>query len=392
MTTGGCPIRRVPCLPAVSWRWPARGVKSNVGVEVPIVAVGKLGYPDLAEQALRDGKCDMIMLGRPVLADADWCNKAYAGKVEDIRPCIGCLRCLNGIMFGKRISCTVNPDVERDEAGYEPAAEAKNVLVVGAGPAGMEAAYIAAKRGHNVVLVDKQDEPGGEMRIAAVPPAKQELTRVIKYQYRRLAEAGVTCVFGTELTAEDIQRDYAGYEVVLAYGAEPIAPAFMQGFKQVMTADDLLGGKAFPGKKIVIVGGGTVGCETADYLAPLVNDLSPANRDVTVIEMTKTLAANEGGAGRAVLITRMLSKGVHVLTEAKVTEITEDAISYEKDGEVHTIADADTLVLAMGYRPNTKLADDLAAAGVVTHVLGDAQKCGNIRDAIGDGYKVACEL
>ena len=98
------------------------------------------------------------------------------------------------------------------------------------------------------------------MRIAAVPPAKQELTRVIKYQYRRLAEAGVTCVFGTELTAEDIQRDYAGYEVVLAYGAEPIAPAFMQGFKQVMTADDLLGGKAFPGKKIVIyLGGGLVG-------------------------------------------------------------------------------------------------------------------------------------
>ena len=194
------------------------------------------------------------MMGRANLCDAEFCNKAAAGNADDIRPCIGCLRCLNGIMFGKRISCTVNPDVERDEAGYEPAAEAKNVLVVGAGPAGMEAAYIAAKRGHNVVLVDKQDEPGGEMRIAAVPPAKQELTRVIKYQYRRLAEAGVKCVFGTELTAEDIQRDYAGYEVVLAYGAEPIVPAFMQGFKQVMTADDLLGGKAFPGKKIVICG------------------------------------------------------------------------------------------------------------------------------------------
>ena len=116
------------------------------------------------------------------------------------------------------------------------------------------------------------------------------------------------------------------------------------------------------------------------------------DENVTVIEMTKTLAANEGGAGRAVLITRMLSKGVHVLTEAKVTEITEDAISYEKDGEIHTIADADTLVLAMGYRPNTKLADDLAAAGVAIHVLGDANKCGNIRDAIGDGYKIACEL
>lgn len=295
-------------------------------------------------------------------------------------------------MFGKRISCTVNPDVERDEAGYEPAAEAKNVLVVGAGPAGMEAAYIAAKRGHNVVLVDKQDEPGGEMRIAAVPPAKQELTRVIKYQYRRLAEVGVKCVFGTELTAEDIQRDYAGYEVVLAYGAEPIAPAFQQGFKQVMTADDLLGGKAFPGKKIVIVGGGTVGCETADYLAPLVNDLSPANRDVTVIEMTKTLARQRG---------RRRSRGAHH-AHALQGRPRADRGQGDRDYRGHYQLRkgrrgphhhrADTLVLAMGYRPNTKLADDLAAAGVAVHVLGDAQECGNIRDAIGDGYKVACEL
>ncbi len=111
--------------------------------------------------------------------------------------------------------------------------------------------------------------------------------------------------------------DFAGYEVVLAYGAEPIVPGFMTGFKQVMTADDLLAGRAFPGKKIVIVGGGSVGCETADYLAPLVNDLAPSNRDVTLIEMTRTLAANEGGAGRAVLVTRILDKGVHVLTEAR---------------------------------------------------------------------------
>lgn len=393
--SGGTTIKRGSAIPAAGTQQAShaacsREIKKHVNI--PVATVGRINEAWIAEELIEDGAADICMMGRANLCDAEFCNKAAAGNADDIRPCIGCLRCLNGIMFGKRISCTVNPDVERDEAGYEPAAEAKNVLVVGAGPAGMEAAYIAAKRGHNVVLVDKQDEPGGEMRIAAVPPAKQELTRVIKYQYRRLAEAGVKCIFGTELSAEDIQRDYAGYEVVLAYGAEPIAPAFMQGFKQVMTADDLLGGKAFPGKKIVIVGGGTVGCETADYLAPLVNDLSPANRDVTVIEMTKTLAANEGGAGRAVLITRMLSKGVHVLTEAKVTEITEDTISYEKDGEVHTITGADTLVLAMGYRPNTKLADDLAAAGVAAHVLGDANKCGNIRDAIGDGYKVACEM
>ncbi len=342
-------------------------------------------------------------------------------------------------MFGKPISCTVNPDVEHDEAGYEPAPEKKNVLVVGAGPAGMEAAYIAAKRGHNVVLVDKQEEPGGQLRIASVPPAKQELTRVIKYQFSRLAEAGVDVRMGVELTAEDIQRDFAGYEVVLSYGAEPIVPGFMTGFKQVMTADDLLAGRAFPGKKIVIVGGGSVGCETADYLAPLVpgfmtgfkqvmtaddllagrafpgkkivivgggsvgcetadylaplvNDLAPSNRDVTLIEMTKTLAANEGGAGRAVLVTRILDKGVHVLTEARLTSVTEDTIAYEKDGEEHVIEGADTLVFALGYRPNTQLAAALSEAGFTCHVVGDSKQCGNLRDAIGAAYALACEL
>uniref|UniRef100_UPI0040294ED5 NAD(P)/FAD-dependent oxidoreductase n=1 Tax=Collinsella intestinalis TaxID=147207 RepID=UPI0040294ED5 len=296
------------------------------------------------------------------------------------------------IMFGKPIACTVNPDVEHDEAGFEPAAEKKDVLVVGAGPAGMEAAYIAARRGHHVVLVDKQDQPGGQLRIASVPPAKQELTRVVKYQFSRLAETGVDVRMGVELTAEDIQRDFAGYEVVLAYGAEPIVPGFMTGFKQVMTADDLLAGRAFPGKKIVIVGGGSVGCETADYLAPLVNDLAPSNRDVTLIEMTRTLAANEGGAGRAVLVTRILDKGVHVLTEAKLTGVTEDTISYEKDGEEHVIEGADTLVLALGYRPNTALADALTEAGFACRVLGDSKQCGNLRDAIEAGYKAACEL
>ena len=147
----------------------------------------------------------------------------------------------------------------------------------------------------------------------------------------------------------------------------------MTGFKQVMTADDLLAGRAFPGKKIVIVGGGSVGCETADYLAPLVNDLAPSNRDVTLIEMTKTLAANEGGAGRAVLVTRILDKGVHVLTEAKLTSVTEDAMAYEKDGEEHVIEGADTLVLALGYRPNTQLADALSEAGFTCHVVGDSR-------------------
>lgn len=393
--SGGTTIKRGSAIPAAGTKQASHAALSREikkHVKIPVATVGRINEAWIAEELIEDGAADICMMGRANLCDAEFCNKAAAGRAEEVRPCIGCLRCLNGIMFGKPISCTVNPDVEHDEAGFEPAAEKKDVLVVGAGPAGMEAAYIAARRGHHVVLVDKQDQPGGQLRIASVPPAKQELTRVIKYQFSRLAETGVDVRMGVELTAEDIQRDFAGYEVVLAYGAEPIVPGFMTGFKQVMTADDLLAGRAFPGKKIVIVGGGSVGCETADYLAPLVNDLAPSNRDVTLIEMTRTLAANEGGAGRAVLVTRILDKGVHVLTEAKLTGVTEDTISYEKDGEEHVIEGADTLVLALGYRPNTALADALTEAGFACHVLGDSKQCGNLRDAIEAGYKAACEL
>ncbi len=393
--SGGTTIKRGSAIPAAGTKQASHAALSREikkHVTIPVATVGRINEAWIAEELIEDGAADICMMGRANLCDAEFCNKAAAGRAEEVRPCIGCLRCLNGIMFGKPISCTVNPDVEHDEAGFEPAAEKKDVLIVGAGPAGMEAAYIAARRGHNVVLVDKQDQPGGQLRIASVPPAKQELTRVIKYQFSRLAEAGVDVRMGVELTAEDIQRDFAGYEVVLAYGAEPIVPGFMTGFKQVMTADDLLAGRAFPGKKIVIVGGGSVGCETADYLAPLVNDLAPSNRDVTLIEMTRALAANEGGAGRAVLVTRILDKGVHVLTEAKLTGVTEDTISYEKDGEEHVIEGADTLVLALGYRPNTALADALTEAGFACHVLGDSKQCGNLRDAIEAGYKAACEL
>ena len=230
------------------------------------------------------------------------------------------------------------------------------------------------------------------MRVAAVPIAKQDLTRVIKFQARRLAAAGVDVRLGVRLTAADVTRDFPGYDVVLATGAEPIVPAWASGFKQAVTADDILAGRAFPGKKIVVVGGGSVGCEVADYLAPLVNDLAKGNRDVTLVEMGPTLAPTEGAAGRAALITRMLGKGVHVLTDTTVTDVTEDTIVCEKNGERVELAGADTMILALGYRPDGSLAEELAAAGASVHVIGDAEKPGNIKDAMAAAYALAREL
>lgn len=390
--SGGTTIKRGSAIPGngtspASHAELSREIKKHV--TIPVATVGRITEAWVAEELIEDGFADACMMGRANVCDANFAHKAAAGKSDDIRPCIGCLRCLNGIMFGKPISCTVNPDVEGDDGDVAVAQAKKDILVVGAGPAGMQAAFVAARRGHHVVLVDDQDEVGGTMRIAAVPIAKQDLCRVIKFQARRLEQAGVEVVLGRRLTAEDIKREYAGFEVVAAYGADPIVPASMTGFKQVCTADDILYGRVHPGKKIVIVGGGSVGCETADYLAPLVNDLAKANRDITLIEMTDVLAANESGAGRAVLITRMIGKGVHVLTGARVTEVEQETIGYEKDGDTHVIEGADTLVLALGYRTNTELVDNLIAAGITVHAIGDAERPGNIRDAIGAAYAVA---
>lgn len=393
--SGGTTIKRGSAIPAAGTR---QGSHADVArqikrcVSIPVATVGRINEAWIAEELLEEGVADACMMGRANLCDAEFCNKAAAGATDDIRPCIGCLRCLTGIMFGKPIACTVNPDVEHDDGAVEPAAKKRDVLVIGAGPAGMEAAFVAARRGHHVVLVDAADEPGGTMRIAAVPIAKQDLTRVIKFQARRLAAAGVELRLGVRLTAADVARDYAGYEVVLATGAEPIVPTWAAGFKQAVTADDIFAGRAFPGKKIVVVGGGSVGCEVADYLAPLVNDLAKGNRDITLVEMGPTLAPTEGAAGRAALITRMLGKGVRVLTDTTVTDVTEDTIVCERAGERVVLEGADTMILALGYRPDGTLAEELSAAGASVHVIGDAEKPGNIKDAMAAAYALAREL
>lgn len=256
----------------------------------------------------------------------------------------------------------------------------------------MEAAYVAARRGHHVVLADRQDSLGGTVRIAAVPIAKQDLTQLIKYQAHKLEQAGVTVLFNTEVTLDMIQKEYPDYEIVLSAGAAPIVPEFMTHFKDWMTADDVLYGRKFPGRKIVVIGGGSVGCETADYLAPVLNDRFPRNREITLVEMAHEIMETESGPGRSLLVQRMMEKGIQILCDSKVEEVTESTIKYTKDGVTHEISDADTLVLAIGYRPSDTLGAQLDAAGISCHMIGDCQKPGNIKDAITQGYQTALTL
>ncbi len=362
-------------------------------VSIPVATVGRITEPWLAEELIANGKADICMIGRANLCDPDFVTKAGEGREADIRPCIGCLRCLNGIMFGKRVSCTVNPSLEPDnEDTITPAEIKKHVLVIGGGPAGMEAAFVAAKRGHHVVLCEKDEELGGQLRIAAVPIAKQDLTKVTQYMARKLEQAGVVVRLNCMVTEELLRNEFAGYEVVACVGAAPVVPKAFTAFKQWMTADDVLAGRAFPGRKVVVLGGGAVGCETADFLAPLVDDLFPRNREITVLEMAGGVMLTESGPGRSLLVQRMRKKGVELICGAKVERVDKDTIVYTKDGQEHTISGADTLVLAVGYRSSPALEELLKTCGMTYRIIGDAQKPGNLKDAIAQGYQTAMEL
>lgn len=352
-------------------------------VHIPVATVARINEPWVADELIADGKADICMIGRANLCDSEFANKAREGRTDDIRPCIGCGRCLTGIMFGKPIACTVNPSVETND--IDEADVKKKVLVIGGGPAGMEAAYVAKKRGHEVVLCEKENELGGLLRLAAVPISKQELCKVIKFMARRLNNEGIDVRTGCEVTPQMLEDEFKDYEIICSTGAKPKEIEVFKQFKQTMTADDILSGRKFPGRKIVILGGGSVGCETADYLAPLVNDLFPANRDVTVIEMTGSLMTGEGGAAKSRLTQRLMSKGVKLLLNAQVKKVDESTITYEQDGEEHTIKDADTLVFAVGYTP-TKVEYENA------HYIGDCDKVGNLKDAISGAYQLARSL
>lgn len=394
--SGGTTIMRGSSIPAPGTKQGSHAALSEVikkYVSIPVATVGRITEPWIAEELIANDKTDICMIGRANLCDPEFANKAQQGREGEIRPCIGCLRCLNGIMFGKRVACTVNPSLElENEETLKPAEVRKNILVIGGGPAGMEAAYVAAVRGHHVVLCEQNEELGGQMRIAAVPVAKQDLAKVIQYMTNKLEKAGVELRKSCKINQTMLETEFAGYEVIAGSGAVPVVPEAFTAFKQWATADDILGGKAFPGRRIVVIGGGSVGCETADYLAPLIYDRYPRDREITVIEMAEEIMAAETGPGRSLLVQRMMKKGIRLMSGTRVEKVEEDKLYYSKDGVTSCLQDFDTLVLAVGYKQDNILSDLMKQMGITCHMIGDADHVGTIKDAIHAGYETARKL
>ena len=357
-------------------------------VNVPGSAVGRIVDAEMAARVIESGMADMVAMGRPLLADPDWGTKIAAGKACDIRRCISCNKgCTDAIQNRQFLSCVLNA-----ENGYEntrsiqPAAQKKKIAVLGGGPAGLEAARVAALRGHDVTLFEKTTTLGGQLNIACVPPRKEEMRRAAQDLIHAVCNAGVHLCMGQTRTAEQLKD--AGFEAVInAVGAHSAAPR-IPGIDSVNVADawKVLAGEQQVYGTVAVIGGGMVGCETAEYLAA-------RGCKVSVIEMMDKIAAGESTTILPTLLENYKTYGVEQYPSHKVKEFRMDAVVCEnKDGAEVTIP-CDYIVLAMGARSNEFDAAALEAASIPVYSIGDAAgKAADISNAIRTGYDTACQL
>ena len=360
----------------------------NKAGNVPVSAVGRIVDAEMAARVIESGMADIVAMGRPLLADPDWGTKIAAGKACDIRRCISCNKgCTDAIQNRQFLSCVLNA-----ENGYEntrsiqPAAQKKKIAVLGGGPAGLEAARVAALRGHDVTLFEKTTTLGGQLNIACVPPRKEEMRRAAQDLIHAVCNAGVHLCMGQTRTAEQLKD--AGFEAVInAVGAHSAAPR-IPGIDSVNVADawKVLAGEQQVYGTVAVIGGGMVGCETAEYLAA-------RGCKVSVIEMMDKIAAGESTTILPTLLENYKTYGVEQYPSHKVQEFRMDAVVCEnKDGAEVTIP-CDYIVLAMGARSNAFDAAALEAAGIPVYSIGDAAgKAADISNAIRTGYDTACQL
>lgn len=404
-----------------------KNIVTNKGLPVPIVAVGKLGYPDLAEQVLREGKADMIMLGRPLLADAYWPAKAYAGKVPDIRPCIGCQEaCLHEVVKGGHPYCTVNPRCafeSRFKKNPDKAPTIRRIAVVGAGPAGVECACTAAERGHEVWLFDEKEKVGGTALSGSAHPFKKDLLNYLEWLQRRVMTAAREMpnfhYCPSTLASVNMLEDERFDAIICATGAEPVRVPIPGAERAISGVEASRNRALFEGKKdVVIIGGGQVGCELALDLA------DGSDRKVTLIESTPWLMKNVNTANRGYLIHYLVKKGVQIKLCTRVTEIAEDEIRLLENvsdsvprhdvswtpilpdnipnpsqkpirkEEKEAAIPCDACVLAVGMKPRgalfRELQDNYCAPEI--YMVGDAFKAASIQEAVHAGYRLGLEL
>ncbi|NOX33181.1 MAG: FAD-dependent oxidoreductase, partial [Deltaproteobacteria bacterium] len=412
---------RIPQLPMELPRSGFACLAMNIkqAVSVPVMASNRITTPDHAEQILRDGQADMVNLGRVLIADPFWPRKAKIGKPEEIRPCVACSQgCTDEIFSGRPVSCIGNV-----RAGFEgerliaKCGRAKNVMVVGAGVAGLEAAVTAKKAGHNVEIYEKAEDIGGQIRIAAAPPHKQELLEYVRYYrgyYRAMLKKHAIPVHLNTVVDLDLIKKINPDHLMIAQGAKPLVPP-IEGADDpsVLSSWDVLKDSPFLGKNVAVIGGGAVGLETAFFVARK-GTLSPemlhflvtydalelerlkhymfnGSSKVTVFEMLPRAGQDVGKSTKWILMNNLKRYGVQIKTSAKVISIKDGGVEFENEGDKVTRL-FDNVILASGSTPVQDIEKQIESQGISFSTIGDCVTPGKLNDAMHGGFLAAIDI
>ncbi|MDR2006068.1 MAG: FAD-dependent oxidoreductase [Acidaminococcales bacterium] len=402
-------------LPGGGYNFLAKNIK--LAVSIPVIASNRINTPEQAEFMIASGMADLVSLGRAHLADPDFAEKIASGRLEEIRTCIACGQgCYDRRFSGKDVLCMINYETGREgSVPGAPSPAPKKLLVAGGGVAGMEFAVRAGERGHKVTLWEKSAELGGQLHLAAVPLGKRDFKHLLSYQKAMLKKLGVTVCLNKEATKESVAL-FQPDAVILATGGESVPPPFpiTMDKENVMAAGDVLTGKAMPGREVVIIGGGAVGCETAVYIADqatlsaeqvkflIIHEaesfeeikrlLNSSSRKVTIVEMQDKTGKDIGISTKWGVKKQIKRLGIKELTQTKVVGVSPDGVKAEAPDGKSSIIPADTVIIAAGAKARDKLAKELAGVVKDIYIIGDAKKPAKIMDAINDANELAAAI
>lgn len=366
----------------------AEAIKKRVSI--PVMVAGRINDPFQAEEILEKGKADYVVMGRALLADPYFPAKAGEGKANEIRKCIGCLRCIESFSANLPLVCAVNPRVGKEREPGPRRGRAKRVVVVGGGPAGLQAALTAAENGHSVVLLEREKELGGQLHLASIPPGKGEIRNLMTYFSGQLPlHRGKIQVRREEANPSTV-RELKPDAVISAVGSVPFIPeipGIREGIKnkKVVTGREVLSGKKPAGKRTVVIGGGMIGCEIACHLAE-------KGHEVSLIEILPELAMDAFSHIRKVLVGQISRKGIRVYTGVKEERIKEEGVEIVDSGGKTLFLEADTMILSAGSAPDSALSRSFQGTAPEFYEVGDCREARRILEAVHGGDEAARKL